>query len=78
MSQNQRAGEDILSLLHGALAEAFVKRLQSGEYSASDLNVIRQFLKDNEISCDPDQPTDEVSDLLNALPFQPSSPNQVC
>lgn len=45
----QRATEDLLSSLHGALARTMQEKLESGTATASDLNVIRQFLKDNGI-----------------------------
>ncbi|WP_019406179.1 hypothetical protein [Stutzerimonas stutzeri] len=41
--------KDVLDLLHSELARSLLKRVQSGEASASDLNVARQFLKDNNI-----------------------------
>lgn len=47
-----RATEDLLASLHGALAEEMQRKLASGEVTASDLNVIRQFLKDNGINSD--------------------------
>lgn len=47
-----KATEDLLASLHGALAEAMKDKLASGEATASDLNVIRQFLKDNGINVD--------------------------
>lgn len=47
-----KATEEILAGLHGELAKAMQKKLKSGEATASDLNVIRQFLKDNGINAD--------------------------
>lgn len=47
-----KATDDLLSQLHGELAQAMAKKLKSGEATASDLNVIRQFLKDNGINSD--------------------------
>ena len=44
------ATEHELSELHGQLARIMQKRLASGEATASELSVIRQFLKDNGIS----------------------------
>lgn len=46
-----RASEDKLADLHGALALYFAGRLREDGCAASDLNVIRQFLKDNGINC---------------------------
>lgn len=39
--------EKVLGQLHTELAEKLLEKLQSGEVSTSELNVIRQFLKDN-------------------------------
>ncbi len=47
-----KATEDFLAALHGELAAAMKQKLLSGEFTASDLNVIRQFLKDNAINVD--------------------------
>lgn len=47
-----RATEDALAELHGALAGEMKRKLDTGELTASDLNVIRQFLKDNGINSD--------------------------
>lgn len=49
---SNRATEDALASLHGALAEAMQEKLTSKDFTASDLNVIRAFLKDNGIDCD--------------------------
>lgn len=48
-----RASEEFLSEIHEALAQLFLKKLRSGELTASELSVIRQFLKDNGITADP-------------------------
>ena len=47
----EKASEVALSTLHGLLAEHFLKKLRSGDLEKGDLNVIRQFLKDNSIDC---------------------------
>lgn len=47
-----KATEEALASLHGALAEAMKLKLADGTATASDLNVIRQFLKDNGINAD--------------------------
>ena len=41
--------EKILEELHNDLAQHLLTQLKSGELRAADLNVIRQFLKDNGI-----------------------------
>jgi hypothetical protein len=38
---------DILAQAHEELAKELLRRIKSGEASATDLNVARQFLKDN-------------------------------
>lgn len=48
---DKAANEEVLSTLHGLLAEHFLKKLRSGALEKGDLNVIRQFLKDNNIDC---------------------------
>lgn len=51
-TQQGRASEDSLADLHGALADEFTRRIKDKSATASDLNAARQFLKDNNISCD--------------------------
>lgn len=48
---DKAANEEVLSVLHGLLAEHLLKKLRSGDLERGDLNVIRQFLKDNSIDC---------------------------
>lgn len=38
--------------LHQQVVQALLDKVKSGEATASDLNVARQFLKDNGINCD--------------------------
>lgn len=61
-----KATDELLSALHGAMAEAMAKKLEDGTATASDLSVIRQFLKDNGINSDPgtDPNTRTLSDML--------------
>lgn len=42
--------DKILADLHGLLAKELLDKLESGDYCPADLNVARQFLKDNSIS----------------------------
>ena len=52
-------------------------RLQSGEATASELNVIRQFLKDNNIDCS-EQASDPLKNLAKTLPFEdPDAPIKI-
>ena len=57
-----------LKELHGVLAEELLKRVKDPEAKASDLNVARQFLKDNGIEA---IPTDNspLKALVDELPF---------
>ena len=45
--------EKKLSNLHGKLTDVLLERIRDPEVKASDLNVARQFLKDNNIDCSP-------------------------
>lgn len=61
-----KANQDELGELHGALARHFKQRLASGEITASELGVIRQFLKDNGIEALATKGSD-MGDLLDGL-----------
>ena len=41
----------VLETLHECLAKELLGKIKSGEAKAGDLNVARQFLKDNGIEC---------------------------
>ena len=56
-----------LKELHGVLAEELLKRVKDPEAKASDLNVARQFLKDNGIECIPVE-NSPMTELMNNLP----------
>ena len=60
--------QEILSEMHLALTEDLLNRIKSGEAKASELNVARQFLKDNDITS---IPTDDsaIKQLVEELPF---------
>jgi hypothetical protein len=62
-----KATEALLSELHGEMAKAMQKKLASGDATASDLNVIRQFLKDNGVNSDGVQDPN-VKSLADDLP----------
>jgi hypothetical protein len=72
--------EELTQKLHVGLASELLDRLNSGEATTQDLNVIRQFLKDNNINGVPIS-DDEVSGtqgnalgrLVDSLPFPKSS-----
>lgn len=57
-----------LDRLHEKLAETLMEKLESGEITASELSVIRQFLNDNHVSLVDNKMTDmarSVSSLPN-------------
>jgi hypothetical protein len=58
---------EVLSNLHAGLAGALSDLLVSGEASTADLNVIRQFLNDNQITAQPVEDT-PFGDLARSLP----------
>jgi hypothetical protein len=60
--------KDKLLELHSILAEQLLKKVREEDVKASDLNVARQFLKDNGIDGLPtnDNP---LGELVNELPF---------
>jgi hypothetical protein len=60
--------ETTLEDMHVGLAKELLKRVKDGTASASDLNVARQFLKDNGIEGNPKKHT-PLRELTNALPF---------
>lgn len=62
--------EDVLQDLHTELAQKLLEKIQSGEATAADLSVARQFLKDNGIDSDkPEDPENPFTQLTNSLPF---------
>lgn len=60
--------EEIMDTLHQELAKNLLAKVKSGGATAADLNVIRQFLKDNHISAilKEDNP---LKNLVDELPF---------
>ncbi len=60
--------KDKLIELHSILAEQLLKKVKDEDVKASDLNVARQFLKDNGIDGLPtnDNP---LGELIHPLPF---------
>ena len=57
----------ILKTIHYELAKHILDLIKSGEAKASDLNVARQFLKDNGIECIPLE-NNPMEELMNNLP----------
>ena len=58
---------EVLSEAHDLLAHWCVDKLREGDLATADLNVIRQFLKDNQISAPPVEGT-AFGELATALP----------
>ena len=58
---------EVLNTLHLCLAKELLGKIKSGEAKAGDLNVARQFLKDNGIECIPVE-NNPMEDLMNNLP----------
>ena len=56
-----------LELLHENLAVELLNKVKSGEATASEMNVARQFLKDNGIECIPTE-NNKMDDLMKNLP----------
>jgi hypothetical protein len=59
----------ILDELHVELGEQLLEKIKSGKARASDLNVARQFLKDNSYEVPPTQ-ENPLRDLVDELPFK--------
>jgi len=57
----------ILKTIHYELAKHILDLIKSGEAKAGDLNVARQFLKDNGIECIPVE-NNPIEDLMTNLP----------
>jgi hypothetical protein len=65
------ADKKLLEDLHSALVSSLLDKIRSGEATAADLGVARQFLKDNGIdaAAKDGQP---ILKLHEALPFDPA------
>ena len=59
--------EKNLKELHNVLTQKLLDRVKDPEVKASDLNVARQFLKDNGIECIPVE-NNPMEELMNNLP----------
>ena len=56
-----------LNNLHSALTETLLDKVTSGDAKAGDLNVARQFLKDNGVECIPVE-KNPMEELMLNLP----------
>ena len=63
-----------LKELHAVLAEKLLKKVKDPDATASELNVARQFLRDNNIDCVPAEGS-PLQNLVDELPFDiPTKP----
>jgi len=62
--------EELLKKLHEGVGLALLERIQSGEANAADLNVARQFLKDNGIDGSI-RNSEPLLNLAKVMPFDP-------
>lgn len=67
-----KASNEELNDLHGLVARELARKLRSGDFTAADLNVARQFLKDNGVE-QPAIPGTPTHDLASSLPFAGST-----
>ena len=58
---------EVLNTLHLCLAKELLGKIQSGDAKAGDLNVARQFLKDNGVECLPVE-SNPMQELMENLP----------
>ena len=58
-----------LKELHAVLAEKLLKLVKDPECKSSDLNIARQFLRDNNIDCVPVEGS-SLQRLADELPFE--------
>ena len=65
---NNNNMNDKLSELHQELAKVLLERVKDPDAKSADLNVARQFLKDNNIDAVPVKGS-PLEELINQLPF---------
>ena len=67
---------DKLNNLQDLLIDEFIRRIESGDASPSDLNAARQLLKDNDVhaSVQDDNP---MANLVSILPFNDEGVDKV-
>ena len=68
MTNKNKGSEKDLGELHGILARILKEKILSGEASPADLNLARQFLRDNNIECAGTNNID-IKNLIEELPF---------
>ncbi len=65
--KDTRATESDLGGLHGLVARALSAKLESGDFTAADINAAIKFLKDNNIDCAGSENPD-IMNLVEGLP----------
>ena len=60
--------DKLMEALHEELGQTLLQRVRDPEVKSSDLNVARQFLKDNDVTAIPTD-NNTLSQLLEDLPF---------
>lgn len=60
--------EQLLSTLHEEIAKKLLEKVRSGDVTAAELNVARQFLKDNNVDAVPKKGS-SLGSLVDELPF---------
>ena len=68
--------DEKLKELHGVLANKLLERVKDPEVKSSDLNVARQFLKDNNIDAVPTE-NSPLEKLIEELPFDEKRKNPI-
>jgi hypothetical protein len=60
--------KQLLEQIHNALAAELLRKIQDGSAVPTELNVARQFLKDNGIDCAPEA-SQPMLNLAKIMPF---------
>lgn len=63
--------KELFAQIHTALGQELLNRIVSGEATPSDLNVARQFLKDNGIDANL-KASEPLLNLARIMPFDPN------
>lgn len=61
------ATEELLGLLHDAVAQDLLTKIQNGEATPAEISTAVKFLKDNNIEAIPTE-NNKLRDLANSLP----------
>ena len=64
---NDKGLRNSLDLIQQLMVDTFIEKLQSGDVTPSEMNTIRQLLKDNHVVVSPEK-TDNMGTLSTLLP----------